>query len=92
MNTAQVQRQTKSETIEWDNLMLRAVREQFGNRARIVPSLINQQEKNSSVSTLFKDARNINPRDTIEISKNIGGNYNRTKMTAESKIFCPKRE
>ncbi|CAI8043790.1 hypothetical protein GBAR_LOCUS24297 [Geodia barretti] len=80
MNTAQVQRQTKSETIEWDNLMLRTVREQFGNRARIVPSLINQQGKNSFVSTLFKDARNINPRDPIEISKNI--------VDVNEKIYC----
>ena len=70
MNTAQVKRQTTSETIEWDTLMLKAVRELFGNRARIVPSFWNQQDKDSFLSKLFNDARNINPRDPVEISKN----------------------
>ena len=50
--------------------MLRAVRELFGNRARLVPSLLNQENKKLFLSTLFNDARNINPRDPVEISKN----------------------
>ena len=71
LDMAQVTNTKKSEVIQWETLMRRAVREQFGRHARVrMAAFITQQDKAQFVKLLFSDARNIDPREPEEISKN----------------------
>ena len=80
LNPANMQRRSTSETIQWDDVMLRAVRERYGRRARVVPTFISQQDKTAFLAMVFNDARNINPREPIEISKNT--------VDVNEKVYC----
>ena len=73
MDVAQMSRKNKSEAIQWDDLLLRAAREHFGRRARVAPtssSYITGEDKKAFLAKLFNDAKNINPREPEQISKN----------------------
>lgn len=70
LNTTEMQRRTTSEAIQWDVLLLRVVKEHYGRNSRIIPSYASQQDKQVFLNVLFSDARNVNPRDPVEISKN----------------------
>ena len=59
-----------SGAIEWDVLVLKAAREHFGIRSRVVPSFITQEDKKVFLAQLLNDARSINPREPQEISRN----------------------
>lgn len=70
LNTVEMQDRKKSETIEWDDLILTAAKGQYGKRTRIVPTLAGKHEKDSFMAALFNDAKSINPQDPVEVSKN----------------------
>ena len=71
LNYAQMTNTKKSDVIQWDELMRRAVRELFGRHARIrTAAFITQQDKAQFLKLLFSDARNVDPREPEEISKN----------------------
>ena len=50
--------------------MLKAAREHFGIRSRVVQSFITQEDKKVFLAQLLNDARSINPREPQEISRN----------------------
>ena len=70
LNTVEMQNRKKSETIEWDDLILKAAKGQYGRRTRIVPTLAGKHEKDSFMAALFNDAKSVNPQDPVEVSKN----------------------
>jgi hypothetical protein len=83
VNGAQMQAKTKGDTIEWDELLRKAAREQFGRRARIAPpslSFATREDKRTFLAKLFNNAKNINPREPEEISKNT--------VDVNEKIYC----
>ena len=62
----------KSETIEWNVLLLRAVRNRYGGSSKtVLNSPFTLESKEVFLKRLFSDAQNINPREPEEISKNI---------------------
>ena len=62
----------KNETIEWNVLMQRAVRSRYGGSSKaILDSPFTLNSKDVFLKRLFSDAKNINPREPEEISKNI---------------------
>ena len=80
LNTAKMQRKTTSETIQWDQLLQGVVKEHFGRRARVKHSLATQQDKTSFLAMVFNDAKNINPREPVEMSKNT--------VDVNEKVYC----
>ena len=80
MNTAQMQKRKTSDAIEWDDLLLKVTKEHFGRRARLLPSFYTQRDKKAFLAELFNDAKNINPREPEEISKNT--------VDVNEKIYC----
>ena len=71
INMAQMSDQKKSETIKWDDLLRRAVREHYGAHAKVAPySPQTEVDKKEFLKQLLSDAKNINPREPEEISRN----------------------
>ena len=69
MYTAEMTDKKTSETIEWDDLLRKTVKELFGRRT--ILRFTFEQDKTAFLADLFTDAKNINPREPEEISKNI---------------------
>ena len=67
--TAEMTHKKTGEAIEWDDLLLRTVREQFGRRTKIRSTF--DEDMTAFLAELLRDAKNINPREPEEISKNI---------------------
>ena len=83
INLAQMSDKRTSDTIEWDALLVKTAKEQFGRRARIASSFqsfATRQDKQTFLARLLRDARNINPREPVEISKNL--------VDVNEKIYC----
>ena len=60
-----------SQTIKWEDLILKATRAQYGRGVRLKYSPYTEEDKQKFVHQLFYDAKNINPRQPEEISKMI---------------------
>ena len=64
-------RKKNHETTEWNVLLLRAVRRRYGSSKALLNSPYTLNSKEVFLKRLFADAKNINPREPEEISKNI---------------------
>ena len=72
LNIAEMEDTKESDTIEWDKLLQRAVREYCGRpRARVSRSIDTAAEKVIFLAIVFGDARSINPRGAVEVGKNL---------------------
>lgn len=74
INLAQMRDKKTSDTIEWDALLLKTAKENFGRRTRIAPSFqsfMTRQDKKVFLDKLLSDAKNVNPREPVVISKNL---------------------
>lgn len=60
----------KNETIKWDDLIRKAVCETYGRSARVRKTYFTEQDKDKFIQILLSDARNINPKEPVEISRN----------------------
>ena len=70
---AKLSDKTKSDAIKWDDLLIQTAKEVFGRRTHVVPtfrSFATQEDKKMFLAQLFNDAKNINPREPEELSKN----------------------
>ena len=61
MYTAEMTNKKTSETIEWDDLLRKTVKELFGRQTKITFTF--HQDKTKFLTELFRDAKNINPRE-----------------------------
>ena len=80
INTAQMQQRKTSDAVEWNDLLLQVTKNHFGRQARLVPSFHTQDDKKDFIAKLFNDAKNINPREPEELSKNT--------VDVNEKIYC----
>lgn len=56
-------KETKDKAIKLDILLIRAIREYYGSRGRVLlNSPITENSKKAFLKRLFSDAKNINPR------------------------------
>lgn len=72
MNTARLEHFLTQQVTPWEDLLCEAVKEQCGRRARILNlhSWDVIQQKQLFLEEILDDARNINPQQPIEITKN----------------------
>ena len=77
--------------IEWDVLVLKAAREHFGIRSRVVPSFITQEDKKVFLAQLLNDARSINPREPQEIRRNAVDVNEKVYYNKEARILRPSK-
>ena len=71
MNLADVSNK-KNDTFTFDALLSQAVKEKYGRRARIwYQNYFTRTDKKTFTDQLFTDAKNVNPREPVEISKNL---------------------
>ena len=67
---AEMTNKKTSDKIKWEDLLLQAAREIYGRRVWLRRSWFTDRDKEEFLKALFSDAKNINPRDPVEISKN----------------------
>ena len=73
LQSAEMSDKKTSDAIKWDDLLIQTAKEVFGRRTYVVPSyrsFATQEDKKVFLAQLFNDAKNINPREPEEISKN----------------------
>ena len=70
INLAEVSN-TKEDIFTWDTLLVQAFKEKYGRRARFAYNPNTTADKKWFVRQLFDDVKNINPREPVEIRRNL---------------------